>query len=81
MSSTNQQDWEEFATYLKKKFVQSGLDEQEAERKSEAFNFWNELGFSFDKLTSECKVHLAKLERGEGYEGDGFPQVSFSRIY
>jgi hypothetical protein len=49
MSSTNQQDWEEFATYLKKKFVQSGLDEQEAERKSEAFNFWNKLGFSFDK--------------------------------
>ena len=81
MSATNQKDWDGFGNFLKEKFVQSGLEGQEAGRKSESFNFWNRLGFSYDKLTSECKVHLAKLEGGECSEGDGFPQVSLSRIY
>ena len=81
MSATNQKDWDGFGNFLKEKFVQSGIECQEAGRKSESFNFWNRLGFSYDKLTSECKIRLSKLEVGECSEGDGFPQVSLSRIY
>ena len=77
MSAANQDDWKVFGNYLKDKFVQSGFEKEEAERKAESYNFWNRLGFSYSKITTDCKLHLSRLESGECSEGDGFPQVSF----
>ena len=57
--------WQVFHYFLVAHYLKYGFSHQDAESKAELYNFWESLGFEYEKMKQEMEEHLFSSTRKE----------------